>query len=158
MANLIKWSCLAYLLSASCQPYFHSYCCNSLTQLRPIPVVSGRVTRINLTSDGFQTKTSKFVLSLQLSWTCPCSPVQQRCWVSAKRPTRHPAPFLSGSTNSRGARLTTRPPLDRSLPPSIKYQVSVVSNLGYSHKNHPPWLKLLSLQMYKMLQRSPEPC
>lgn len=51
MANLIKWSCLAYLLSASCQPYFHSYCCSTLTPMWPVPVVSGRVTRINLTSD-----------------------------------------------------------------------------------------------------------
>lgn len=64
---------------------------------------------------------------LQPCWTFLCSLVQQRCWVLARQPTRHPVPFRSVSTSNQDGRPTTRPPADRSLPRSTKSQVSRVS-------------------------------
>ncbi len=68
-------------------------------------------------------------LRLQLCWICPCSQVRRRCWVSARQPTLHPAPCLSDSTSSRDGHPTTPRQIDRSSPPSIKYQVTRVHRL-----------------------------
>lgn len=85
----------------------------------------------------------------QLCWTCPCSPVLQRCWASARRPTLHPAAFLSDSTSSRDGRPTTPLQTDQSSLLWIKYQVTrAFSHCTASEKqkliyspHHPPLLK-----------------
>lgn len=64
------------------------------------------------------------ILFIQLCWTCQCSPVQRRCWVSVRRQTHHPVVYLSGSTSSRDERPTTPRQTDLCLLLLTKYQVT----------------------------------
>lgn len=148
----------------SCQSSLHSHCQHTPTAINLL-FTSGR-NHWDSHSGGFQRKPSKAELMaflsspfcLQLSSTCPCSPVQQRCWVSARQPTRHPAPFPSASTSSPDGRPTTRPPVDRSSPRSIKFQVSRVSASVNRNSKSPnscesqtPQRRALSPLMYRRL-------